>query len=176
MWTTCCAHICVSIITKPQSHQSSVGTHREATHLSSITVCLTLTAQISLKGSSPAEDSPTVSHSLVFTKTLTFNGVLVILDALLVTVAVSLLHSDYSGSIHFNVNSHWTEIFPGKVLQKSPAPVCGVQIFFKLQNICNLSLSVSHTQFFPIAFTHTTSPPGPIIRLELLPLLGMSFR
>lgn len=59
-----------------------MGTRGEVTHLTSITVCLT--TQIALRDSHPVEDSPAVSHSLV-TETLTFNGVLVILDVSLVT-------------------------------------------------------------------------------------------
>ena len=94
-----------------QSHRVtrvSVGARREVTHLTSVTVCLSLMAQIALRDSSPAEDSPAVSHKLVLTKTLTFNGVLVILDVSLVTVAVTVVHPDYSGGITFNINSHST--------------------------------------------------------------------
>lgn len=129
--TTQRLHIRVSIITKPQSHQSSVGTSREATHLTSVAVCLTLAAQIALRDSSPAEDSPAVSHSLVLTKTLTFNGVLVILDVSLVTVAVWVLRWDYSAGINFNTDSHATEnLSLKKLLPESPASACGVQVIF----------------------------------------------
>lgn len=112
----------------PQSHQNSAGTRREATHLTSITVCLTLPTHIALRDSSPAEDSPAVSHSLVLTKTLTFNGVLVIQHVSLLTVAVSVLHSDYSGGINFSINSDW-RYFLKKFQEKTLASAYGVQIF-----------------------------------------------
>lgn len=159
--TTQRLHIRVSIITKPQSHQSSVGTSREATHLTSVAVCLTLAAQIALRDSSPAEDSPAVSHSLVLTKTLTFNGVLVILDVSLVTVAVWVLRWDYSAGINFNTDSHATEnLSLKKLLPESPASACGVQVIFKVKNhLQSLSLPYTHT-VLTTAFPYTTSPGG----------------
>lgn len=69
-----------------QIEQSSKGNcrdRREATHLTNLAAWISPTPQISLRGSSPAEDSLSLSFSFsasVFTKTFTFNGVLVMVD------------------------------------------------------------------------------------------------
>lgn len=91
-----------------------------------------------------------MSHSLVLTKTLTFNGVLVILDVSLVTVAVWVLRRDYSAGINFNTDSHATEnLSSKKLLLESPASACGVQVIFKVKNhLQSLSLPYIHTHSF----------------------------
>lgn len=78
--------VCTYVFPSLPSHQSSAGTCREETHLTNTGLCLTLTTQTALRSSPSAEDSPTASHSHVFSETLTFNGVLVILDVSSVTV------------------------------------------------------------------------------------------
>lgn len=78
--------VCTYVFPSLPSHQISAGPCREETHLTNSGLCLTLTTQTALRSSPSAEDCPTASHSHVFSETLTFNGVLVILDVSSVTV------------------------------------------------------------------------------------------
>lgn len=120
------------------------------------------------RDSSSAEDCPTASWSLVFTTTLTFNGVLVILDVGFLTVAVQLQLNESRG-INFNKNSHSTDISP-VLLKKSPSSTNAKTDFF---------FFFFKTWQKKFSFLHQRTPPplcGSVITLVLLPLLGVPFR
>lgn len=89
---------------------------------------------------------------------------LVILDVLLVTAAVLLLHPHGTESINFNTNSHSTESFPRKTFTEQSSLKLGRK--YQKHNL---------SQFSPL-LSHTGSPPEPIISLELKPGVRVSFR